>query len=294
MNQRDTFSKQLKLLRKKKGYTQAQLAQMISVTPQAVSKWETGTMPDSELLPSIANALDITIDTLFGLSDEVKKDPKASMRQNIASYPQEERFSIAYQYLIEAIVSTAGSDSLSRLVSNVTTGLEPIEGQEFILQSLQQHGFATGNLTKQHNYIFSAYLENNSYDSFFSSQEDYQKMLQLLSQKEILSILFFFLSHKTFTFFTQERIAKECHMETEECARYLTQMKEFSLVDISSYEAEEGQVYLYRLFNSLHVLAIFILLAGIIEGEKRGDEGLTLNASSNEKENLKPFLKNIK
>lgn len=54
-------------LRKRAGITQAAFAETISVTPQAVSKWETGiSLPDVALLPEIAKALGVSVGTLFG------------------------------------------------------------------------------------------------------------------------------------------------------------------------------------------------------------------------------------
>ena len=48
-------------LRKEKGLTQKQLAQMLNVTDKAVSKWERGQgCPDITLLPALAAALDAT------------------------------------------------------------------------------------------------------------------------------------------------------------------------------------------------------------------------------------------
>ncbi|MBC1945406.1 helix-turn-helix domain-containing protein [Listeria booriae] len=52
--------------RKELGLTQKQLADKIAVTDKAVSKWERGVgLPDTSLLPSIAEALDIDVQTLF-------------------------------------------------------------------------------------------------------------------------------------------------------------------------------------------------------------------------------------
>lgn len=50
--------KQLQELRKDKGKTQEELAEVFGVTNQAVSKWESGACyPDTTLLPEIANYL---------------------------------------------------------------------------------------------------------------------------------------------------------------------------------------------------------------------------------------------
>ncbi len=54
-------------LRKEKRITQAQLAEKLGVTEQAVSKWENGCcMPDVTLFPLIAEIFGISIDRIFG------------------------------------------------------------------------------------------------------------------------------------------------------------------------------------------------------------------------------------
>lgn len=53
-------------LRKNKNVTQAQLASVLSVSPQSVSKWENNiSTPDISLLPIIARYFGITMDELF-------------------------------------------------------------------------------------------------------------------------------------------------------------------------------------------------------------------------------------
>lgn len=61
------MGEKIKNLRKRKGISQENLAQMLGVSFQAVSKWETGaTMPDISLIPSIAAFFDVSTDELFG------------------------------------------------------------------------------------------------------------------------------------------------------------------------------------------------------------------------------------
>lgn len=61
------ISKKIKVLRKSKGVTQEQLAEVLSVSPQSVSKWENNlSAPDISLLPIIARYFGITMDELFG------------------------------------------------------------------------------------------------------------------------------------------------------------------------------------------------------------------------------------
>ncbi len=62
------FSAKISHLRKAKGLTQEELAKILGVTNQAVSKWERGECcPDIELLPQIAEVFKCSIDSLFGI-----------------------------------------------------------------------------------------------------------------------------------------------------------------------------------------------------------------------------------
>lgn len=54
------------LLRREKGFTGEKFAEALSVSPQAVSKWENGRcLPETALLPAIATLLETTIDSIL-------------------------------------------------------------------------------------------------------------------------------------------------------------------------------------------------------------------------------------
>lgn len=61
--------KNISKYRKENQMTQAQVAEYLGVSPQAVSKWEQeAAMPDIFLIPKIAFLFNVSIDTLFGTS----------------------------------------------------------------------------------------------------------------------------------------------------------------------------------------------------------------------------------
>lgn len=64
--------------RKAKGYTQEEFSQLLDVTAQAVSKWENDiSCPDIQLLPKIAEILNMTTDELLtGKKTEQSKEQK--------------------------------------------------------------------------------------------------------------------------------------------------------------------------------------------------------------------------
>jgi len=68
------LAENLKRIRKNKDMTQEDVAEIIGVTPQSVSKWERGdTYPDITLLPSLANLYETSIDSLIGM-DRINDD----------------------------------------------------------------------------------------------------------------------------------------------------------------------------------------------------------------------------
>ena len=69
-----TFGQTIKKLRHDRSLTQEKLAELLSISPQAVSRWETDiAMPDISLLPPLANLFEVTTDHLLGM-DTYQKD----------------------------------------------------------------------------------------------------------------------------------------------------------------------------------------------------------------------------
>ena len=85
-------------LRKKKNITQDELARHIGISAQAVSKWENGGMPDTELLPLIADFFEISIDELFGRKNQHCNITAAIFEHIRATAPDsEERFKTIFE-----------------------------------------------------------------------------------------------------------------------------------------------------------------------------------------------------
>ena len=82
-----TLGSRIAELRKNKNMTQETLAEMIEVSPQAVSKWENDvSCPDINSLPKLSQVLDCSLDFLLGKDTapaayipEVKKDPSLKL-----------------------------------------------------------------------------------------------------------------------------------------------------------------------------------------------------------------------
>lgn len=79
-----TFGQIIKALRREADMTQEQLAETLSISGQAVSRWEKDiAMPDISLIPVLANLFDVTTDYLLGV-DITRKEEKIQSILNAA------------------------------------------------------------------------------------------------------------------------------------------------------------------------------------------------------------------
>ena len=75
-----TLGKNIKAFRKNKGFTQEELADLLNITPQAVSKWESESgLPDVSMLIPLAQVLGVTTDALLGY-DNISENEEITSR----------------------------------------------------------------------------------------------------------------------------------------------------------------------------------------------------------------------
>lgn len=69
------FSQVIKNLRKEKGLTQQELANIVGITATGVSYWESGNaVPNTETLNKLANYFGVTVNFLLGVKDKIEME----------------------------------------------------------------------------------------------------------------------------------------------------------------------------------------------------------------------------
>jgi len=80
------IGKIIKNLRRESGYTQEELAEIIGVTSQAVSKWESGAgLPDISQVVPLSRALNVNTDVLFGNNEEEEQKRLAEFYEQLTA-----------------------------------------------------------------------------------------------------------------------------------------------------------------------------------------------------------------
>ena len=148
-----TLGKRIAALRKQKDLRQDDIAQLLDVSPQAVSKWENDqTCPDIGLLPKLAQILGVTTDELLSGKQEL---------QEVRVLPPEERKDIK-DMLLRIIVDSSDGDkvrinlpmALVQIALDTGTEMPQISGKEALksidlnqIMELVRQG-AIGNLVE--------------------------------------------------------------------------------------------------------------------------------------------------
>ena len=149
-----TIGKRIAALRREKNLKQDDLAQMLEVSPQAVSKWENDqTCPDISLLPKLAKILGVSVDELLS--------GKQELQPVVTLVPEDQRKDIK-DMMLRIVVDSADGDkvrvnlpmALVQLAMEMGMEMPQVSGNDALkdidwaqVMDLVRHG-AMGNLVE--------------------------------------------------------------------------------------------------------------------------------------------------
>lgn len=104
------FAKIIKELRLNNNLTQEKLAEMLNISPQAVSRWETdAAMPDISLLPPLAYLFNVTTDYLLGMDTHQKDLRKAEFDKACFEHWKRDDKEKNYEIAVKAVQEYPGN-----------------------------------------------------------------------------------------------------------------------------------------------------------------------------------------
>lgn len=217
-------------LRKEKSVTQEELAKAVKVSPQAVSKWENGGTPDTELLPEIADYFNIPIDRLFGRSSS--PNIGITVHEYVYEPGQFAGFDRAFN-IYHALHGGLVQPGMFKLPQGIVHSYQNCDENGYSL--MISNGY--GNLVKRE-FWESINLETASFA---------QELFTLLTQSGMLEILFAILRRNVFgpaNFQMIKSALVKCDYSDEEIQTCLNELVEREILSMerSSYE-EIGETY---------------------------------------------------
>ena len=199
-----SFSENLVRYRKRAGLTQQQLAQKLSITPQAVSKWEKGSYPDCELLPKLSQILDVSLDVLFGLKDEEGKvSLNTAVLGELDKLGESEKGKRAMElfYTMLCAFGKGTSPEHASLPESFT--------RETYAQLRTDYELAIARLNQDMQYLCFMRIPENGINSYFSIEPRLLELFSLLSDKNAMLVISYAETLSRNNILTKECISKE-------------------------------------------------------------------------------------
>ena len=146
----------IKMLREKKNMTQAKLAEMLSVSDKAISKWETGKgFPDITLLEPLSKALGVSVAELMNGNTINNKNKSANM--------------LRASFYVCPVCGNVITSTGNALVSCCGVTLSPLEAEEgeaedgILIERIENEHFVQieNPMTKEHYISFVSYVTSD-------------------------------------------------------------------------------------------------------------------------------------
>jgi len=212
----------------------------------AVSKWENGGMPDTELLPPIADFFGVSVDRLFGRKINDYSDLRAEVANHIASFEQESRFREAMEYcwIIEKALCgyTMIEASLQDLFNDWGAD-NPYHHSQILYDS----GIGLFSLTKNMPYYFLLLEPEKGFESGLFPKEDYISLFKLLGDPDIMNSLFVLYKRENKPF-TPKLLETKLQIPPEKAIQILDTLMHYGLISISEVELDDAIQKVYN-FN---------------------------------------------
>ena len=133
------LSESIRHFRTMRNLTQEQLANAILISPQAISKWERGeSMPDASLIPALADALDVSLDRLYGREKYTLEDLMTAIPAYLQALPNEER-----------ICGILNVSLIADVQSSFRISKKQLEGEFASILNTKETGFTIASLREE-------------------------------------------------------------------------------------------------------------------------------------------------
>ena len=257
-------------LRKTKGITQDELAKYVGVSAQAVSKWENGGVPDTELLPKIADFFEVSIDKLFGKCDSNTNITSAIFEHIRKTKPDsEERFKAIFELCwdIERSIFNFGGNVDAEIINggkikDYELMTKPDDQQYSSI--LSDHGFTRMGIANKLQYFLyvpeikdkeKGLFENINYTEFFRD----------LSDEYVFNSFLLLFKRDSKKAFTENLFVKELNVDLEKTKEIIRVLTKYHLIKKTQIELDDEIKDVYTFFPTPSFVSLLIFAKEIIE-----------------------------
>lgn len=282
-------------IRREAGLTQEQLGRLVSVSAQAVSKWENGGMPDTELLPAIADALHVTIDTLFGRQNAKRADIREFFKEWFSSRPPKTRMYDLFELLLSSqqnpvtlVWESAHNDTndLINLPLKTSSGTYNMDGETvevWIRSQLEEdHGIMMSVPANDCPLFLILPEPQEGFAHNLCEPERYRALFSALALPKSLELLIFLYGKKT-QYYSLPALEAACGVGEDELIPALEALSGLKLIFKREIVESDGERSVFALNNDPSFVPFLLFARWLIEAP-----GYIMNWSSRTRPLLVP------
>lgn len=259
------FSKNLSKYRKSCGMTQGQLAAKLNVTPQAVSKWENGSLPDSELLPKISGILGVSLDVMFGIkNEEPNLDLEQLITEKIRQTPEKERADLIMK-LYYAIISAY--NDYTPTAAKYPENLE----LETYAELRTDIACSIARLNEDLKYFCFVKIPENGVDSYTEVCDNMIYLFQTLASKDAINVIHYLGSCFRNRMQSLEFISKQVNIPVKRVKRIMDNLDRLGIVWRVSADITDTPTIIYGYGHNVP-LTCLLIIAKTIAGYVRNHD----------------------
>lgn len=258
-----SIGKNIAELRKAKGVKQDELARFVGITAQAVSKWENGGVPDTELLPKIADYFNVSIDELFGREHNIAIDIQEAILKYITKTKVDDRISRAFElcWMIEqSMFGTIFSDP-ERFRENAKTHCD---NDQIYSQIEVDSGYTEMGLFNRMQY-FLVVPDAKDKDKALLDGIDYPGFFKLMADKDIFETLVFLYKRESFNAFTEKLLIKEMRYTEDKAKQIIVELLRLNILAKTVAEIGDESVEVYQFARSPSFVSMLIFAREMID-----------------------------
>lgn len=260
-----TVGRQIASLRREKGAKQEELARYVGVSTQAVSKWENGGLPDTELLPRIADFFGVSIDTLFERESPDNGNLQAALIKRIQETPRKEHFCRVFNFCwdMERAMMPHGHFIDIGSIEEYQKEIGQTDVEHY--SSMQQNeGFTHMGIGNRLQYFLIVPEPKDTNIALFDGI-DYPSLFRDLSDKAIFDACILLHSRDHKKAFTPDLLTQKLGIDREKADGILAVLTKYHMVHTSQIEINDGLQTVYNFNPTPSFFAMLIFAREIID-----------------------------
>ena len=258
----ETIGKQIASMRKEKGIKQEDLAIFVGVSTQAVSKWENGGVPDTELLPKIADFFSVSVDSLFGRNITDYSDLQKALCKKIIDAPNEQQFKVVFNFCWDMERAMFGHMPKDGSIEDYEKELGKKEQRYSSI--LSDYGFTRMGVANKLQY-FLLVPEIQNTDTAFFEDVDYLTFFRDFSDKDVFDACVFLNKRESDKAFTENLFVKNLKIKVDKAKQIIAVLEKYNLLFKTQIEMDDEIQTVYNFKPTPSFIAFLIFAREMIK-----------------------------